>query len=199
MELHSKWGNRWSRIARKLPGRTDNEIKNFWRTHMRKKKALEKKRASSSSSSSSSSPVSSSSLSSPSSSNHAADSHGSKEVGEESFYDTGGCDDIMGLIGAGDEEGGEKGYSLDDIWEDIVMSEEKDMYDILQPVYEGHSEEGCNFSCPYPMIYSPSSWEYNSSHPLWVMDEEESSKMLFPTLTDQYYSCYEQGNAFLTG
>ncbi|XP_022964841.1 transcription factor MYB59-like [Cucurbita moschata] len=36
LDLHSKWGNRWSRIARKLPGRTDNEIKNFWRTHMRK-------------------------------------------------------------------------------------------------------------------------------------------------------------------
>ncbi|PKI36402.1 hypothetical protein CRG98_043184 [Punica granatum] len=43
LELHSKWGNRWSRIARKLPGRTDNEIKNYWRTHMRKK-AQEKKR-----------------------------------------------------------------------------------------------------------------------------------------------------------
>lgn len=28
---------RWSRIARSLPGRTDNEIKNYWRTHIRKK------------------------------------------------------------------------------------------------------------------------------------------------------------------
>ncbi|KAJ3680833.1 hypothetical protein LUZ60_015322 [Juncus effusus] len=37
LELHSRWGNRWSRIARRLPGRTDNEIKNYWRTHMRKK------------------------------------------------------------------------------------------------------------------------------------------------------------------
>jgi len=151
---------------------------------MRKKKALEKKRASSSSSSSS--PVSSSFLSSPSSSN----SHASKEVGEESFYDTGGFDDIIGLMGAAEDEGGEKGYSLDDIWKDI-MSEENNMYNILQPVYEG-----CNFSCPPPMIHSPSSWEYNSSHPLWVMDEEESNKMLFPTSSDQYY---EQGNAFLTG
>ncbi|CAN1276023.1 Transcription factor MYB27 [Linum perenne] len=30
---------RWSRIARSLPGRTDNEIKNYWRTHLSKKNA----------------------------------------------------------------------------------------------------------------------------------------------------------------
>ncbi|KAG6526695.1 hypothetical protein ZIOFF_016696 [Zingiber officinale] len=34
---------RWSRIARRLPGRTDNEIKNYWRTHMRKKAQEQRK------------------------------------------------------------------------------------------------------------------------------------------------------------
>ncbi|XP_022737321.1 transcription factor MYB35-like [Durio zibethinus] len=37
IRLHAAIGSRWSIIAQQLPGRTDNDVKNYWNTKLRKK------------------------------------------------------------------------------------------------------------------------------------------------------------------
>ncbi|KAL0399961.1 UNVERIFIED_CONTAM: Transcription factor [Sesamum radiatum] len=38
VKLHNQLGNKWSAIAANLPGRTDNEIKNFWHTRIERRR-----------------------------------------------------------------------------------------------------------------------------------------------------------------
>ncbi|XP_019182609.1 PREDICTED: transcription factor MYB75-like [Ipomoea nil] len=37
LRLHKLLGNRWTLIAGRIPGRTANDVKNFWNTHLQKK------------------------------------------------------------------------------------------------------------------------------------------------------------------
>ncbi|KAL2239524.1 transcription factor MYB48 isoform X2 [Sesamum indicum] len=156
LELHSKWGNRWSRIARKLPGRTDNEIKNYWRTHMRKK-AQERKKTSIIS------PTSPSSSSSSNSNSPAVGFEPMIETEGRSFYDTGGVDIATGQNNSGVEiEGSAEVYSMDEIWKDIELSEES----------SNLRSQGVMSSSTPPI------WDFWAADSLWSMDgQDAASKM----------------------
>ncbi|XP_011089822.1 transcription factor MYB48 isoform X2 [Sesamum indicum] len=178
LELHSKYGNRWSRIARKLPGRTDNEIKNYWRTHMRKMAQERKKGAASPS-------VSASSLSSNSSSSSISNSPTAELIStpalqakEHSFYDTGGMELMAAAPGekkitSSKAEESPKVYSMEDIWEDFEFS-----------------QENCNQLMTCQAVASPI-WDYcptDHSLQLWSMDEEESRLPMQPIGDDHFHS-----------
>ncbi|GLT47221.1 hypothetical protein SLA2020_209310 [Shorea laevis] len=45
IRLHNLLGNRWSLIAGRVPGRTDNQVKNHWNTHLSKKLGVKKGKA----------------------------------------------------------------------------------------------------------------------------------------------------------
>ncbi|XP_057792571.1 transcription factor MYB10-like [Salvia miltiorrhiza] len=51
IKLHAQIGNKWSAIAAELPGRTDNDIKNFWHTRVVRRRKPNSAASSSSSSS----------------------------------------------------------------------------------------------------------------------------------------------------
>ncbi|KAJ8478828.1 hypothetical protein OPV22_022555 [Ensete ventricosum] len=149
LELHAKWGNRWSRIARRLPGRTDNEIKNYWRTHMRKK--AQERRTSSAPSPSSSSSSNISEL--------RTEKHEGCSTAE-------GTSLISGLE-VNDNEG--KGYTMDQIWNEIAASESVSKLSFDE--YKGGS--ACNMESP--PVSSPI-WE-DCSASLWRMEDEDLCPM----------------------
>ncbi|XP_076903036.1 transcription factor MYB48-like [Bidens hawaiensis] len=168
VELHAKWGNRWSRIARKLPGRTDNEIKNYWRMHMRKK-AQEKKRALFSSPS-----VSNSSSYSSITCNPTVDSMPITETKERSFYDTGGLEMVTinhksksTATSVNSTSEGQDGYnSMDEIWQDMDLLEDDGVKSVIGT---------------YNDIATSPIWDY-SLNTLWMIHGEETigSNVFFP-------------------
>ncbi|KAH7656892.1 myb proto-oncogene protein plant protein [Dioscorea alata] len=150
LELHSRWGNRWSRIARKLPGRTDNEIKNYWRTHMRKK-AQERRR-----NGTMLSPTSSTTSSTSSSSSSSTSSCCSSCLTTPPLKST--------QASAG-EEMMKKECSLDEFWKEIASTSET----VNGLSFEDCKDEVYGNICCYPPMPSPVC-EYYS---LWKIDEEE--------------------------
>ncbi|CAL4990854.1 unnamed protein product [Urochloa decumbens] len=151
IELHARWGNRWSRIARRLPGRTDNEIKNYWRTHMRKK-AQERKTIISPSSSSSSLTYQSCHLDTfPIIGIGSGDTHNGSSCATSALESTQSAMDA---------------YPMDQIWREI----EAPQLPALLGIGEGREKTCSSIPCPLP---SPAMWDYKCPEIFWKMEDEE--------------------------
>jgi len=148
IELHAQWGNRWSRIARRLPGRTDNEIKNYWRTHMRKK-AQERKMSISPSSSSSSLTYQSCFLD-----NSPIIGMGSGDTHNGSTCVTSALESTQSSMDA---------YPMDQIWREIEAP-------ALLGTAEGKEKTCSSIPCTLP---SPAMWDYSCPEIFWKMEDEE--------------------------
>ncbi|KAL8141398.1 hypothetical protein V2J09_007419 [Rumex salicifolius] len=161
LELHSQFGNRWSRIARKLPGRTDNEIKNYWRTHMRKKAQQKKPNTSS--------PCVSNCSSSSSNNNDANSSDYKVAVEKTATTTTTTTGNTFCLQDMEISE--EEVYSMDEIWKDISSSEEA-----IKPM------------CSQQAVIASPIWDYCPDDSLWNIDDEETKMFNFP-FTDAFLHC----------
>ncbi|CAN8255003.1 unnamed protein product [Cochlearia groenlandica] len=176
LELHAKLGNRWSKIARKLPGRTDNEIKNYWRTHMRKQ-AQEKKRCPASPSSSFSNCCSSSMTTTTTTNTQDMSCQSRKSTGKVRFYDTGGSKN--------EETEEEEGYSMDDIWREIDHS----AMNMIKPVKDIYSEQ--SYCLSYPNI----AWE-STLDSIWNMGADNSKMMMMSSFAiDQFPFCFQHSRS----
>ncbi|CAL9052973.1 unnamed protein product [Musa banksii] len=82
IELHRLLGNKWSKIASCLPGRTDNEIKNMWNTHLKKRLASRERK-----SLATQKPEDSQSSSSSSAASRSCSDHGESKSDEEGNQD----------------------------------------------------------------------------------------------------------------
>ncbi|KAK1641578.1 hypothetical protein QYE76_059383 [Lolium multiflorum] len=172
LNLHAQWGSRWSRIARKLPGRTDNEIKNYWRTHMRKMAQEEKTKkkgtaASSPSSSSTSATICSASATATTSS--ATTTTDALQESTSKVHDE--ADEEASTSASASEEKKAVPYctvvEMDQLWNEIAAA---DIYPDMMMSWGGGLVAVAAAVEPTP---SSPVWESCADYSLWKIDDQE--------------------------
>ncbi|KAK1692241.1 hypothetical protein QYE76_008938 [Lolium multiflorum] len=166
LNLHAQWGSRWSRIARKLPGRTDNEIKNYWRTHMRKMAQEEKTKKKGTAASSPSSSSTSATTCSASATDTTSLATTTTDALQES---TSMVDDEEATTSAREEKKEVPLYcaavEMDQLWNEIAAAE---IYPDMMMSW------GCSGQVAVPVVEPTSpAWEFCADYSLWRIDDEE--------------------------
>ncbi|KAH7659096.1 myb proto-oncogene protein plant protein [Dioscorea alata] len=186
INLHALLGNKWSKIASYLPGRTDNEIKNVWNTHL--KKRLIKPTSSSSSSNSSSdhspspSPSSSSSLPS-SSSTDQSEAKSSNNNGEEVHQEVKVDDYDINI---------EELIIFDEML-DIFPIENKTTMTTITTTTIASSSSSCSFNCEYNQNESENESKkwlayLEKELDLWECEDTDTTTTTSTTTNNNYYN-----------
>lgn len=160
IELHARWGNSWAKIARRLPGRTDNDIKNYWKTRMRTK-TQEREISTSPSSSSFSLMYQSSCL---------LDTApvGGMSCGDTHDVNVSSCNTSSALEST-------DGFPMDQIWREMVTPLQAPA--LPQGIHQV-DEKTCS-SVPFCSPATTAMWDDQCPEVFWNMDAEEI-RMLAP-------------------
>ena len=167
VDLHARWGNRWSRIAKAMPGRTDNEIKNYWRTHTRKLHKDARAAAADGASAASASTTTSTSMSAASPATTSSSSSSTNDNHNHLHHGHGDQETAASQEQADNQLLYTAGIGMDShlLWNDAIM----DSY-------------AWGAAVPSMIVPPPSSpvWDYCCSDSLWGIgdDEVEYKKML---------------------
>ncbi|CAN6578340.1 unnamed protein product [Malus baccata var. baccata] len=146
IRLHKLLGNRWSLIAGRVPGRTDNQVKNHWNTHLSKKLGVNSKKGKTKAKTYPDSERAKKNSSTPSSNSN---SELQPLPNSDSNSNIFGDDEVAAAIDGFDDEimnikdnniGTKSGVGFSDMWEAMMIGNDLNLYSsyLLDPTLDDH-------------------------------------------------------------